>query len=66
MCMKSSAFKKTDAKHCRVCDGCHRRSESAKTVEEAIERSKRCGWVHVEDGNLDFCPDCVAHVKHTK
>lgn len=53
-----TAFKKTNAKHCRVCDVCGRRSESAETAEEAIQRAERCGWSHVEKGNLDVCPDC--------
>lgn len=50
-------------KRVRICDMCHRSSESAKTDEEAIERSKRCGWLHIEEGNLDYCPDCLSKMK---
>ena len=50
----------------RVCDGCGRWSESGKTEEEAIERAEKCGWLHIEDGNKDFCPDCLNQIRRKK
>ena len=50
-------------KNVRICDMCHRSSESAKTYAEAIERAKRCGWLHIEEGNLDYCPDCLSKME---
>ena len=47
----------------RVCDSCGRWSESGKTIEEAIERAEQCGWLHIEDGDKDFCPDCLNKIR---
>lgn len=47
----------------RRCDGCGRLSESGKTAEEAIERAEKCGWLHIEDGDKDFCPDCLNQIR---
>lgn len=43
----------------RICDKCHRRSETATTAEEAIARAVECGWKHINEGDLDYCPDCL-------
>lgn len=50
-------------KRTRICDVCGRSSESAMTKEEAIERAKKCGWLHIKDGDLDYCPDCLSKIK---
>ena len=43
---------------CRVCDNCGAKSQSAITADEAISRAKQAGWVHINEGNLDYCPKC--------
>ena len=50
----------------RVCDCCDRWSESGKTAEEAIDRAEKCGWLHIEDGNKDFCPDCLNQIRRNE
>lgn len=50
----------------RVCDNCGRWSESGKTTEEAIERAEKCGWLYIEDGDKDFCPDCLNKIRRNK
>lgn len=46
------------SKKFRVCDCCGRYSESGETPEDAIKNAERCGWIHIEETNKDFCPDC--------
>ena len=61
------SYSSGNRKKVRICDMCHRSSESAKTAEEAIERANRCGWLHIEEGNLDYCPDCLSKmIEQTK
>lgn len=50
-------------KKTRICDSCYRSSESAANDEEAIKRAQRCGWIHIKEGNLDYCPDCLSKIK---
>lgn len=45
-------------RHCRVCDKCGKRSEGAESVTEAIKKAEQAGWLHIEDGNKDYCPEC--------
>lgn len=45
-------------RHYRVCDRCGAKSAPASTVEEAIRVAKKAGWVHYDNGNIDYCPDC--------
>ncbi len=45
-------------RHFRECDGCGKRSESANSHNEALDKAKAAGWLHVVDGNKDYCPEC--------
>lgn len=49
---------KTKYKSYRVCDKCGRHSPYAENYDEALEKAKEVGWVHIVDGNKDYCPDC--------
>lgn len=42
----------------RICDKCGKHSEYAGTSEEALNKALKAGWVHYNDGNKDYCPDC--------
>ena len=42
----------------RVCDGCGKHSPYADSHNEALEQAKAAGWLHVAEGNKDYCPDC--------
>lgn len=46
----------------RICDKCGKISPYANTREEAINLAVKRGWVHYEDGDLDYCPDCKKEV----
>ena len=48
----------TKHKTYRVCDGCGKHSPYADSANEALDKAKSAGWLHVVDGNLDYCPDC--------
>ena len=45
-------------KYYRTCDNCGKRSEYADNYNEALDKAKAAGWVHIQDGNKDYCPDC--------
>ena len=42
----------------RKCDGCGKYSEHASSAEEAIAKAKAAGWLHIPEGDLDYCPEC--------
>lgn len=42
----------------RICDKCGEHSESAETYDKALEKAKQSGWVHFDDDNKDYCPNC--------
>lgn len=42
----------------RKCDGCGKYSEYASSTEEAIAKAKAAGWLHIPEGDLDYCPEC--------
>ena len=46
-------------RHYKICDKCGKHSEYAETREKAIEKALKAGWVHYEDGNKDYCPECM-------
>lgn len=48
----------TVKKYYRVCDKCGKHSEYADSYNNALDRAKEDGWLHVVDGNKDYCPDC--------
>lgn len=45
-------------KNYRICDKCGKRSPCANSYNEALDKAKEAGWLHVADGNKDYCPDC--------
>lgn len=49
---------RTSAGRVRICDKCGKRSPIADNDEDAIKVAKSVGWVHFNQGNLDYCPDC--------
>ena len=48
----------TVKKYYRDCDKCGKHSEYADSYNNALDRAKEDGWLHVVDGNKDYCPDC--------
>ena len=42
----------------RICDKCGKHSPYADSYNEALDKAKDAGWVHIVDGNKDYCPDC--------
>jgi hypothetical protein len=48
----------TAYKRYRVCDGCGKHSPYADSYNEALDKAKEAGWVHLVDGNKDYCPKC--------
>lgn len=48
----------TKYKTYRVCDKCGKHSPYAENYNEALDKAKEAGWIHVVDGNKDYCPDC--------
>ena len=42
----------------RVCDGCGKHSPYADSCNEALDEAKEAGWLHIVDGNKDYCPEC--------
>lgn len=48
----------------RTCDKCGKHSDySHKSPSDAIKISKEQGWVHIDDGDRDYCPDCWEEMK---
>lgn len=50
---------KTGYKSYRVCDKCGKHSPYADSYNEALSKAIEAGWIHVADGNRDYCPDCA-------
>ena len=54
-----SGFTTQDVKkYRRICDGCGKHSPYADSYNEALDKAKAAGWVHIVDGNKDYCPEC--------
>lgn len=49
---------KRDYKSYRVCDKCGKHSPYADDYNDALSKAIEAGWLHVVDGNRDYCPDC--------
>lgn len=47
---------------CRICDKCGKHSSYAKNRQEALDRAKAEGWVHIEEGDRDYCSECKSKV----
>lgn len=54
----SSLQTETVRKRFRTCDKCGKLSPYGDTVAEALKKAKEAGWVHYEDGDRDYCPEC--------
>lgn len=52
------SYMQIEHKYYRVCDKCGKHSPYADSYNEALDKAKEAGWVHVVDGNKDYCPDC--------
>jgi hypothetical protein len=48
--------------HYKICDRCGKYSAVASTKNEAAEKARKAGWLHLEEENEDCCPDCVGDV----
>ena len=49
--------------HKRTCDICGKSTGSYDTSQEAIKHAKECCWIHVEENDRDFCPECVSKMR---
>lgn len=49
---------KTNYQSYRVCDKCGKHSPYAESYDEALVKAKEAGWIHIVEGNKDYCPDC--------
>lgn len=49
--------------HKRTCDICGKSTESYDTPEEAIKQAEKRGWIHVEENDRDFCPECIKEMR---
>ena len=45
-------------KNYRICDKCGKHSPYEDSYDKAIKRAEAVGWIHYDDGNRDYCPDC--------
>ena len=48
----------TERRYARFCDKCGKKSLYANSYNEALDKAKEAGWLHIVEGNLDYCPDC--------
>lgn len=48
----------TKHKTYRMCDGCGKHSSYADSHNEALNKAQEAGWLHVVEGDKDYCPDC--------
>ena len=51
-------FPTTLRMHRRKCDGCGKYGEFASSRSEAITLAEKAGWLHIPEGDLDYCPEC--------
>ena len=52
----------TTNKNRRKCDKCGKYSESADSANEALDKAKKAGWIHIVDGDKDYCPECQKEI----
>ena len=45
-------------KRYRICDKCGKHSPYADSYNEALDKAKEAGWLHIVEGNMDYCPEC--------
>ena len=48
----------TKHKSYRVCDSCGKLSPYANSYNEALDRAKEAGWLHIVEDNKDYCANC--------
>ena len=46
----------------RICDKCGKKSAPGDTETEALANANKAGWIHVVEGNKDYCPDCQDNI----
>lgn len=54
---------KTNIGNYRICDGCGKHSPYADSHNEALDKAKEAGWIHIVEGNKDYCPNCKESIK---
>lgn len=42
----------------RVCDKCGKHGPYTNSYNEALDKAREAGWLHIVEGNKDYCPDC--------
>jgi hypothetical protein len=53
----------TKHQYYRVCDVCGKHGPNADTYNSAIDAAKESGWIHITEGNKDYCPECKTKYK---
>jgi hypothetical protein len=48
----------TKHRYFRYCDKCGKRGPYAETYNDALDKAKAAGWLHISEGNKDYCPGC--------
>ena len=48
----------TKYKSYRICDKCGKHSPYADNHNDAIDAAKEAGWLHISEGNKDYCSEC--------
>lgn len=49
--------------HHQICDGCGNHGPGANSHNEALDKAKEAGWLHIAEGDKDYCPDCRKEIK---
>ena len=52
----------TVQRHFRICDKCGKRSEPASGHNEALDKAREAGWIHIAEDNKDYCQNCKHEV----
>lgn len=47
----------------RICDGCGKHSPYSNSHNEALDKAKEAGWIHLMAGDRDYCPECKDSIK---
>ena len=45
-------------KYYRKCDNCGKHGPYADNPDDALKKAKLAGWIHFDQSNMDYCPDC--------
>lgn len=53
----------TRYKSYKICDKCGKHSPYGDNYNDAANKAREAGWLHIADGNRDYCPDCRKEYK---